>query len=388
MNDALVRSMIWSFILWCFAAWTGWFAARRNAVLALLPGILLMALILSYSEYRIYALWMMVILMLLLMGIWNFKNHTAQWERRHVDYSDSILYDNAQAVIFLALLVGTVAFTVPSISWRTIRDALQNRNNNEAAEVLGVRKQTVTPKDPAFQKPSMPREHILTEGFEQSQELVMTIRTGELSPVPNPSLAADAPRHYWRGTIYDLYQGTGWVTSATAPLTYKANSPLIPGLLDHYSPLHLDVKMQRPEGRLFWSGLLYSASVPFRADWRLRPKADLFADQETLLQPDLFTAASGADSYEAEAYIPQVTIQELRAASTDYPEYIHARYLQLPHSACRGYLSWRMRSPMASKIPMTKPRPSRAICGTIIPTISKFPRRLKTRTSRIISSST
>ena len=331
VNDALVRNMIWSFILWCFAAWTGWFAARRNAILALLPGILLMALILSYSEYRIYSLWMMVILMLLLMGIWNYKNHTTQWEQRRVDYSDSILYDNAQAVVFLALLVGTVAFTVPSISWRAIRDALQNRNQNEAAEVLGIRKQTVTQKDPIFQKPSMPREHILSQGFEQSQELVMTVRTGELSPVPNPSLAVDAPRHYWRGMIYDLYQGTGWITSATTPQHYRANSPLIPGLLDHYSPLHLDVKMQRPEGRLFWSGLLYSASVPFRADWRLRPKSDLFADQAALLQSDLFTAASGSDSYEAETYIPQVTIQELRAASTEYPEYIHARYLQLPY---------------------------------------------------------
>ncbi len=93
--------------------------------------------------------------------------------------------------------------------------------------------------------------------------------------------------------------------------------------------------MQRPEGRLYWSGLLYSASVPFRADWRLRPKSDLFADQGTLLQSDLFTAASGAASYKAETYIPKVTIQELRAASTDYPDYIHARYLQLPYLPAR-----------------------------------------------------
>ena len=41
-----------------------------------------MALILSYSEYKIYSLWIMVIIMLLLMGIWNYKNHTMQWERR------------------------------------------------------------------------------------------------------------------------------------------------------------------------------------------------------------------------------------------------------------------------------------------------------------------
>ncbi len=160
----------------------------------------------------------------------------------------------------------------------------------------------------------------------------MTIRTGELSPVSNPALAADAPRHYWRGIIYDQYQGTGWITSGTTPQKYRANSPLIPGLLNWYAPLHLEVKIQRPEGRLFWSGVLYSSSVPFRADWRLRPKTDLFADQATLLEADLFTAASGATSYQAETFIPQMTAQELRAASTEYPDYIRARYLQLPYN--------------------------------------------------------
>ena len=331
VNDVLVRNMIWSFAMWCFAAWTGWFAARRNAILALLPGILLMALVLSYSEYRIYSLWMMVVLMLLLMGVWNYKNRTLQWEQRRVDYSDSILYDNAQAVIFLALLIGATAFSVPSISWRAIRDALQSGNKNEAAEVLGIRKESVTIKEPVFQIPSLPREHLLTEGFAQSQELVMTIRTGELSPVPNTSLIVDAPHHYWRGTVYDQYQGTGWVTSGTTPQNYRANSPLIPGLLDHYSLLNMEVKIQRPEGKLFWSGILYSVDIPFRADWRLRPKTDLFANQTALLQSDMFIAASGAPSYEARAYIPQVTIQQLKSASTEYPEYIRARYLQLPY---------------------------------------------------------
>jgi transglutaminase-like putative cysteine protease len=330
VSDALIRNMIWSFVMWSLAAWMGWFAARRKAIPALVPGVILMAFILSYSEYRIYSLWMMVILMLLLMGVWNYKNHTIQWQQRTVDFSDSILYDNTQAVVFLALLVGTLAFAVPSISWRTIRDAVQSRDKNAAAEVLGIRKQTASAKDTRFQEPSLPRQHLLTEGVEESQQLVMTIRTGEFPPVPVPSLAADAPRHYWRGVIYDQYQGSGWITSGTAPQKYQANSPLIPGLLDHYSPLRLDVKMQRPEGRLFWSGILYSTSVPFRADWRLRPKSDLFADQETLLQADIFTAASGATSYQAETYVPQVTIQQLRDASTEYPDYIRARYLQLP----------------------------------------------------------
>jgi len=330
VDDALIRNMIWSFMMWCLAAWTGWHMARRNAVLALLPNIALMALVLSYSEYRIYSLWLMVIIMLLLMGIWNYKNHTMQWEHRKVDYSDSILYDNTQAVIFMALLIGTIAFSTPSISWKAIRDAFRNRDRNETAEVLGIQQQRIPVKNVPFQQPSLPREHLLTEGFEQSKELVMTIRTGELPPITNPSITEGVPQHYWRSTIYDVYMGTGWVTSGTTPQSYKANTPLIPGLLDDYQPLHLDVKLFQPEGKLFWSGILYSASVPFRADWRIRPQSNLFADQTALLQPDMFLAASGTSSYQVDSYVSQVTVEKLRAASADYPEGIRAHYLSLP----------------------------------------------------------
>lgn len=330
VNDALIRNMIWSYTMWCLGAWTGWFAGRRKAIAALLPGIALLAVLVSYSERMTYSLWLMVIIMLFLMGIWNYKNHTVQWVQRRVDYSDSIVYDSAQAVILMAMLVGTLAFTMPSVSWRDIRDAIQARNKNQAAEMLGIREQSASASKTFIQQPSLPREHMLTEGVEQSQELVMTIRTGELPPIPDASLAAAVPRYYWRSTIYDEYRGTGWVTGYVAPISYRSNTPIIPGLLDGYRPLHIDVKLQQPEGRLFWSGLLYSATVPFRADWRSRPPSNLFADQTALLQADLFAAVSGTSAYEADSYVAQVTIQDLRAASTEYPEEIRSRYLQLP----------------------------------------------------------
>ena len=52
----------------------------------------------------------MVLILLLLMGIWNYRNHTTQWERRRVDYSDSIRYDVGQSVVVLAIAITFVAF--------------------------------------------------------------------------------------------------------------------------------------------------------------------------------------------------------------------------------------------------------------------------------------
>lgn len=335
VNDALVLNLVWTLILWLIAAWMGWFAGRRNAVAALTPPIVLLAAVTSYSGYRIYTLWLMVTVLLLLMGLWNYKEHTMQWLIKKVDYSDSIRYDVGQAVIFFTIVIGVITFITPSVSWREIRDFLREQNRpsrSEAADVLGIQQQRVPVQKVPSQKPSLPRDHLLTAGFAQSEKVVMTIRTGELLPMGSPYATVEAPHHYWRSTTYDTYVGAGWITSAAVPQKYPANTPLIPGLLTGYKALHMDVNIVEPEGKLFWSGILFSADVPIRVDWRLRPQSSLFADQATLLQADMFLAANSAPAYKADSYIPRLTVEELQAASTNYPDGILKRYLQLPSS--------------------------------------------------------
>ena len=331
VNDALIRNMIWLLILWLIAAWMGWYTARRNAILALMPSILLLAFVTSYSEHKVEMLWGLVFIMLLLMGIWNYKNHTHQWETRKVDYSDSIRYDNTQAVLLLAGFVGIVAFITPSISWRAIRDYFRERNENQVAQALGVQEQPLRAVAVPIQKPSLPRDHLLSGGFANSEKLVMIIHTGELPPIANPSLTANAPRYYWRSVVYDEYVGSGWVTSSSPSQKYAANTPLIPGLLNGYKPVHMNVQVLEPEGKIFWSGTLFSADIPLSVEWRHKPTSNLFADQSTLLQADMFAAATRSINYSAETYVPDVTNSELRAAPADYPDVVRTRYLQLPH---------------------------------------------------------
>ena len=313
----------------------GWVTGRRNAIVSLLPPTLLLAAITAYSEYGVYTVWLMVSFLLLLMGVWNYKNHAAQWETTKVDYSDSIRYDLSQAVLFLTIVIGAVMFITPSISWREIRDFLHEWNQpsqNQAADLLGIRQKPVTQQNLNRPKPSLPREHLLSGGFAQSEKVVMIVRTGELPPVVSYALNSEPPRHYWRSITYDTYVSGGWLTSGAVAQNVPANTPLIPGLLNGYKTLHLNVKMMEPEGKLFWSGILFSADIPFKANWRTKPQSDLFADQNSLLQADMFAALSTATAYKAEAYIPSVTIEELRAAPQNYSDEIRNRYLELPIS--------------------------------------------------------
>src|SRR5215211_1696640 len=334
INDALVRNLLWAFILWFVSAWVGWHTARRKAVIAMLPAIFLLLEVTNYSNQRANTLWLMVFLMLLLMGVWNYGNHIAQWETRQVDYSDSIRYDTTQAVLLLAGAIGFLSFITPSISWREIRDYLREReraSQSQTAEKPSTQQNnTVPPKRIVPIAPLLPREHWLTGGFATSEKIVMTIKTGELPPVVIESITTNAPRYYWRSVVYDQYVSAGWVTSSAPAQSFTPNTPLIPGVLNKYRALHLNVQMNEPEGRIFWSGLLNSADVPFTVDWRLRPQSELFPDQTTLLQADMFTAKSNATAYKVDSFITTATIEDMRSASTEYPEQIRDRYLQLP----------------------------------------------------------
>jgi len=196
--------------------------------------------------------------------------------------------------------------------------------------MLGIQEQRVASKNVAVQKPTLPREHLLSGGFAESQKIVMTIRTGELPSTINSTITANAPRYYWRSAVYDEYVGGGWVTSSAPPQQYSANTPLIPGLLNDYKLVHLDVNLHEPEGKLFWSGTLFSADVPLRVDWRIRPQSDLFVDQAALLQADIFLAATDASAYKADSYVPAAAVDKLRAAPTEYPQDILDKYLVLP----------------------------------------------------------
>ena len=173
----------------------------------------------------------MVSVLLLLMGIWNYKNYTMQWQTKRVDFADSIQYDVGQYVLLLTVVIGALAFITPSVSWRAIRDTLREWNQpstNEAADLLGIQQKPVVRQSAPTQQPSLPRDHLLSGGFALSENVVMVIRTGELPPVSDIHIPVNPPCYYWRSTIYDTYVGAGWVTSPAGTQTYPPNTPLIP----------------------------------------------------------------------------------------------------------------------------------------------------------------
>lgn len=336
IKDVLIRNMLWMFLLWLLAAWIGWFAGKRNGMVSLLPGVILLTFLTWSTERRVESLWGLVMIMLLLMGIWNYRQHVHDWEANHIDYSDSIRLDVGQFTLMIIVVVGLISYITPSISWEDIRDYLRERERTQQSDAVArpsSSTNTTTSSSKLVPGSSLPREHLLTAGAAQSEEIVMTIKTGELSPIPVQGTTIRVPRYYWRSLIYDQYDGRGWYTTSASTQSISADQPLIAGLLTGYKSLHLDIQMRQPDGKLYWSGMLYSAGIPISVDWRFRPAASLFADQTTLLQGDIFAARTNATAYTVDALVPTPSIEQLRAAPAEgYPDQIQYRYLSLPDS--------------------------------------------------------
>ncbi len=165
-----------------------------------------------------------------------------------------------------------------------------------------------------------------------SQEVVFTVKTGELTPSDFRLIREDVPRHYWRWLTYDLYNGQGWTSSPTENIVYRAKQVVFPFSGERYKVIHQQVdKVSKQDDRLYWTGSLMRASQPIDVNWRTSPES-LPKGVTPILSADMLGALTKRQSYEVDSLIPVVSANQLRNSSQTYPEEIRKRYLTLPET--------------------------------------------------------
>lgn len=128
-------------------------------------------------------------------------------------------------------------------------------------------------------------------------------------------------RYYWRSRVFDNYDMGRWTSAADTRLT------------DEYPPLSLQFSPQDVQGRtevtqeftigLNASRLVYTAPQPLsvdldtRTDMRYTPDEGMMV---SVIRPAQIL--NHGDSYRATSLLSIATAEQLRAASTDYPQYI------------------------------------------------------------------
>lgn len=322
--DPVAAALVWSMLVWFIAAWAGWVVeARKNALLAALPAILLSVGILSYARRATFVLYVILGATLLLLATVQHDERERGWDRSGVAYPvwkgrqiGSTALIAAVALVLLSALVSSISFRRIA-DWMSVRNRAPMQQDGDLAKSLGIVSNVTATPDvfEAVRHPGLPRDHLIGSGPELSKRVVMTVAINELQPIYRGGQSLPL---YWRSFTYDVYTGRGWRSSETEQSLYQANQLM----QSNQAPDRILVQqVVRPiENK---GGTLYVAGEPvvvnFRSEVAWRSPGDLFGIQ-----------MDSAGPYEARSLIPVIDERTLRAAGQRYPDWVRKRFLALP----------------------------------------------------------
>ncbi len=330
--DPLATGLVWSLFLWLSGTWGGWRLQRSHQALhALAPGGIVLALVLDYSHGEVGFLVVYLAILLALMGLARLELMHLGWEQRKVEYSESIRIDTLAMVGAMTIALVLSAAGTPSLSWRELVEKLRGADQSaedRTAEALGLERLVNVASSEAYRSDGLPRRHLLSTPPELLQDVVMVVSTGELPPVPETVLDINPNRYHWRAITYDVYSGAGWSSSPAQDILLSANTSLLEAQPD-YRAVNQHIKRTPDRSQyIYWTGTLAQVDVDIEIAWRTKPTNAL----DPAHYGDMLGALTAPDEYSVLSYVPRYSPDQLRAAGSDYPSEIARRYLELPDS--------------------------------------------------------
>jgi transglutaminase-like putative cysteine protease/uncharacterized membrane protein YidH (DUF202 family) len=342
--DPVAANLVWGILIWFIASWAGWvIESGRNALVAVLPALVLNLSTLSYGRSYSLTIYILLATTLVLIAVAQYGRREQEWQDTKIAYPRRKSQQVGNTALAISIGLVLLAALLTSLSISSVLNSLSERNRpvpqqeGNLAKSLGIQQATAPPD--AFstvRAPGLPRQLLIGSGPELSREIVMTVEVKDLTTLVQQS--SQFPPLYWRSFTYDVYTGHGWSTSPTTQETYPADqiiqSAQLPahGLIDQiFKPF------PGQTGTVYASGEPVTLNISSSAAWRS--------------MKDLFGIQSGDEGYEIGSLIPQVSVSTLRLAGQDYPSWVTQRYLALPDE-----VTTRVRD-LALQLTATEPTP-------------------------------
>jgi hypothetical protein len=320
--DPVASALVWGLGLCLIGSFAGWaLSVKAKPFAAIAPAVILTGVEFARARADWRYPFLVVGMVILILVILEHGREEEEWDRKQIGYSPTLRVDLlfSAAPVVIGLLF--ITYVIPSISLsdiaRWIREQSQQnavgvaRGTPAGGSISGVDNRAVSSLTNDFSW-----SHFLGRGAVLSDEIEMVVVTGEtLQTVPGTSETV-APRHYWKAETYDFYTGGGWTADVTTNQDVPANGT-IPRTLPAGIRLHQSVAINRSgRGAIYAAGELISVAEPY---WlAVRSGGDLMGGMISLPR------------YEADSIVVNVDESTLRAAGTNYPDWVRARYLQLP----------------------------------------------------------
>jgi transglutaminase-like putative cysteine protease len=324
-----VKDTLFFLFFVCLAFWliglaAGYWLARHGRVLGSIAvaGAALL-FIQAYGNYQRLGSWWLalyVLLAVLLAGRMHFVQQKQEWARDRVFVSEESGTNIFAGLFMTAVLAILAAWWMPGSpgsvrrvadTWNSFARPIRERLSNAVTSLQGP-----------YGKPG---DNFYGSSLLLGQNAALgdaTVLTVEVQQSPNLNL-----RYYWRGRVYNIYQGGVWSASTTSRVLFHPNQ----------EGLGIPDAAARSAGSFVFTSHFPTQSLiyaPSPAVW-LDRAADVAAVRTAESVYDAFswearTALAAGSSYQVRAELRNPTVQQLREAGEAYPPWVTDEYLGIP----------------------------------------------------------
>jgi len=310
-------------LTWLLCCWSTWFVLRTHwAWGAVVPAGAACLLNIYYGPQRLVAYFLLYLLcaLLLIVRMHVYLRQEA-WRKAGVNYNIDVDFAFLRDGMLISALALVLAWTMP-VAARSTRIA------DLWAQFQGPWQEVQTRWSRLFTALNYQGPSTFVE-FGRAMTLGGAVN---LSNTPILEVQAAEP-HYWRAVAYDRYLGGGWLNTDDLQVTLQPNDPRLTPVpyTAQYEFTHSFRMLEAGEDIVFFSGELLRNSLLVRARWSAVPLAG-GQQGATVSMLESTRSLRRNESYTSLSLVSAASAQQLRNAGTDYPDWVTARYLQLPRS--------------------------------------------------------
>lgn len=322
IDDPILFVSYLAVILWFTAISAGYLMTRRGN--PLLPLLISTVTIFSSEFYylknkNLYTSFF-VIFVLMVISITNFMHSTKIWRKKGtmVEYETNYYISKSALIasVVLVLLAWNLSGIVSAFQSASPRERLSGLFENIRVQFTKI---TAPLQGPLRVERTFYGDSIgLGTGAVLGDDLVFKVTVDQFKP--------NGARYYWRARTYDTYQDGSWTSTFPDEQAYKPTDPDLSFPESGRYPIREFTFITNSN-----LGLLYTPMYPIKSS----RDAKLVVEKVDPENIDLGamtleqTMYSG-EIYQIEARVPIPTILAMRNASTEYPEWVTNKYLQLP----------------------------------------------------------
>lgn len=326
VEDPLLFLTAMSILYWLLSLTAGYMLVRyaKPWVPLLLAGSIMFVIDFYHSFFGLRA-WFdggYVLLALMLVSRVYFMHSRKIWDDRGAVLDPEVGLNLGGTVFVSSLVLILIAWNFPlfidaltpgtevrervQIAWTGLR----NRLGNAVAGLSGT---------PVYEAAAYSNQLRLGTGGRLSDELVFTVEPSQVHP--------SGKRYYWRGYSYNHYSLGYWRSTLeyideVGPREWEFNLPSWQGRRRVQFTFTPETRLQRT---------IFSPTYPISAS---RATRLLLANEVGVFDPlslQSETPLRPGELILVDAYISVPSIKQMRESSTDYPEWISERYLELPN---------------------------------------------------------